>query len=145
MNCYYCGTHLTTSIVKGHALIKQGNWHKDHKQPKSRGGHNGIENMVDACANCNSRKCAKTVEEYREYLATSHHTIANMLDSLYKKAVNYSDEYNQEYYLRYMSKDELQMVTDILGDAKRKLLKIPVRRVKFYGEVKTEHLEETSV
>ena len=40
----------------------------DHKTPLSRGGTNDYENLCIACRSCNSRKSAKTPEEFREYV-----------------------------------------------------------------------------
>ena len=51
--CYYCGIDL--SIVDDH---------KEHKMPISRGGSNGIENIVWACAPCNQKKSMKTEIEF---------------------------------------------------------------------------------
>lgn len=54
-SCFYCGS-------SGIPL------YREHKTPLSRGGNFTPENIVPACRSCNTRKGAKTVEEYREYL-----------------------------------------------------------------------------
>jgi hypothetical protein len=41
--------------------------HRDHAVPYSRGGR-GTQNLVPACARCNTRKGALTVDEFRIYL-----------------------------------------------------------------------------
>lgn len=57
--CCYCQIELEVS----------GNWHIDHKHPKSRGGGNEEENLALACAKCNQKKHAKTAEEFMAQLA----------------------------------------------------------------------------
>lgn len=52
MPCYYCGCSL-----------KKGKLTRDHVVPKSKGGQHG--RLVDACAPCNSKKAALTLEEFR--------------------------------------------------------------------------------
>lgn len=49
--CYYCGI-----------VAKDG--HVDHMVPKSRGGSNGLSNLVWACASCNLSKGRLTAEEF---------------------------------------------------------------------------------
>jgi len=49
--CYYCG-----NISK--------DMKRDHKTPHSRGGSDDGTNIVPACRSCNSRKGARTAEEY---------------------------------------------------------------------------------
>lgn len=44
--CAYCGV--------------QGNMTIDHVMPLSKGGEHSAENIVPACAGCNSKKCAST-------------------------------------------------------------------------------------
>lgn len=48
--CVYCGEEKKLT--------------RDHKTPLSRGGSDGIENIVPACLSCNSRKGRKTAEEF---------------------------------------------------------------------------------
>lgn len=50
-----------------HYCHRVGGWlslEKDHMTPISRGGSDGIENLVGACSQCNCRKGAKTAEEF---------------------------------------------------------------------------------
>lgn len=80
-NCWYCGfpiidcrdgvgmwEHDGASFMRP---IPEGYRRRatDHQTPRSRGGTNRYDNLVDACGSCNSRKGTHTVEEYREYLA----------------------------------------------------------------------------
>ncbi len=63
--CVYCSTEFdpwdTTAV------------HIDHRQPRSLGGTNDIENLALACATCNMRKAAKPVVVYiAEYTARLH-------------------------------------------------------------------------
>lgn len=41
----------------------------DHIIPRSRGGSHSPDNLVPACASCNSQKGSKTADEYRVWLA----------------------------------------------------------------------------
>ena len=50
--CYYCGEKVGRR------------YHVDHVVPLSRGGSNGPENLVIACASCNLRKNAKLPHEF---------------------------------------------------------------------------------
>lgn len=63
--CYYCGIELNYS-----------NFSIDHKIPVIKGGTNCNENLVACCLYCNSRKRAKTSEEYmaelKEYGIIDH-------------------------------------------------------------------------
>lgn len=54
--CSYCGTELTELCM-------------DHVVPRSRGGSDAPDNLMPACRECNSSKCAMTLEEYRNRLA----------------------------------------------------------------------------
>lgn len=56
--CFYCG-------VDGTGLRLQ----IDHMHPRSRGGSNKLENLIPACAPCNMKKRALTVDEFRERCA----------------------------------------------------------------------------
>lgn len=49
--CTYCGT-------------TDGPFQCDHMIPLRRGGTNSLDNLTTACADCNRRKHAKTVEEF---------------------------------------------------------------------------------
>lgn len=50
--CFYCDTDVSTKFTV------------DHLIPLVRGGSDGPENIVIACANCNFRKADKTPEEF---------------------------------------------------------------------------------
>jgi hypothetical protein len=54
--CFYCDDQL----------VIDGEWHIEHKYPKSKGGSNDIENLVPACPSCNLRKKDKTAKEFLE-------------------------------------------------------------------------------
>ena len=69
-HCWYCGTLMNP-------------WEDftiDHMDPQKHGGGDEVENLIPACKECNSRKNAKTVEQYRGYLVE-------------KKAVRFWGEY----------------------------------------------------
>jgi len=51
--CRYCGMKITS----------KSDLTTDHVKPRSRGGKTNFENMVTACAACNSKKGNKTLEE----------------------------------------------------------------------------------
>ncbi|UXS01649.1 HNH endonuclease [Agrobacterium tumefaciens] len=51
--CYYCGVNFGEK------------YHIDHAIPSSRGGSNRLENLVPSCAQCNSEKSDKTIDEWR--------------------------------------------------------------------------------
>jgi hypothetical protein len=51
--CFYCGITLFDD------------YHVDHKQPLSRGGSNGVENICCACPECNLSKSNKTIPEWQ--------------------------------------------------------------------------------
>jgi CRISPR/Cas system Type II protein with McrA/HNH and RuvC-like nuclease domain len=53
--CGYCGV----DIYEG--------FHIDHMHPRSRGGSDGLRNLIASCQNCNLSKGARTVEEFRRY------------------------------------------------------------------------------
>ncbi len=57
LTCYLC----LNTIKFGFDTI-------DHKIPLSRGGNHEYNNLEIACRNCNCKKNAKTVEEYKIYL-----------------------------------------------------------------------------
>ena len=58
--CGYCGA--------------SGPLQAEHRVPLSRGGTNGIENIIPACGRCNRQKAGRTEAEFRAVLArdTSH-------------------------------------------------------------------------
>lgn len=51
--CSYCGIRLFDD------------YHVDHVQPISRGGSNGVENLLLACPECNLSKNDKTLDEWK--------------------------------------------------------------------------------
>ena len=53
--CYYC-----------HVALEK--YHVEHRVPVSRGGSNGPENLVCACATCNWRKHVRTDVEFLAFL-----------------------------------------------------------------------------
>ncbi len=55
--CWYCGDDLIADAIVAP--------HVEHQMPLCRGGTDGIENLVMACAGCNIEKRRMTVEEYR--------------------------------------------------------------------------------
>lgn len=65
--CFYCGG----SEDKVGPLVP------DHMTPVSRGGSNWLDNIVPACRSCNSRKGARTLEEFLTYLAELNEEIEN--------------------------------------------------------------------
>jgi 5-methylcytosine-specific restriction endonuclease McrA len=56
--CSYCGKPLNIKTAS-----------RDHKVPLSRGGSDSIDNIAPSCVRCNSRKCAKTIDEFIPLLA----------------------------------------------------------------------------
>jgi hypothetical protein len=62
--CWYCGVELPQGPAR---FDKAGTF--DHLNPLSRGGDNSDANIVAACRSCNSQKGAKTLEEYRAWIA----------------------------------------------------------------------------
>lgn len=61
--CAYCGCDGRMTI--------------EHLEPLSRGGTNERGNIVPACLSCNSRKHAKTVEEFAPHLAPAIRRVAD--------------------------------------------------------------------
>lgn len=53
-SCVYCGQSLEVATPT-----------IDHVVPRSRGGGDGIENLVACCSTCNSSKGARTPDEWR--------------------------------------------------------------------------------
>lgn len=62
--CWYCGREVFPAASSTGIDMEV----IEHQTPVSRGGSRGPENMVWACASCNSRKGTRTLEEYRVYL-----------------------------------------------------------------------------
>lgn len=58
--CVYCSKALTTS----HGFPNS--FHADHVLPVALGGTDDIANLVPACSSCNSKKNAKTVQQFSE-------------------------------------------------------------------------------
>lgn len=58
--CWYCGDEVKPS--SDYYRTRQ---NIDHMTPYSRGGSNGLENLVLACCPCNAEKGAMTLEQYR--------------------------------------------------------------------------------
>jgi 5-methylcytosine-specific restriction endonuclease McrA len=57
--CFYCGNPGKMTI--------------DHDIPLSRGGTDGIDNILPACSRCNSKKKDKTADEYIQKLSRTNH------------------------------------------------------------------------
>ena len=57
-HCAYCGN-----------LMKMKNLTVDHLKPKSKGGSNRIENLMQSCRKCNAAKAADNLEMLRITLA----------------------------------------------------------------------------
>lgn len=57
-NCHYCDHPLGW----GSPLVARPE--RDHVMPRSRGGANGVENLVLACSPCNREKAAQTPSEW---------------------------------------------------------------------------------
>lgn len=74
--CYYCG--ITLNPFDSNSSI-------DHVTPKKQGGKSVYENLVYACRPCNSRKNARNLEQYREYLIKKDKTFSDMQLKLLKK------------------------------------------------------------
>jgi hypothetical protein len=56
--CWYCGKLMNP----------WDDFTVDHMDPRKNGGGDEVENLVPACKGCNSRKNAKSVEEFRTYI-----------------------------------------------------------------------------
>jgi 5-methylcytosine-specific restriction endonuclease McrA len=57
--CYYCGAK---------ALFIE----KDHKQPVTRGGSDGMDNLAVTCSLCNREKSTRTEREFWDHLAETN-------------------------------------------------------------------------
>lgn len=53
--CHYCGKRGTMKTLT-----------KDHKRPRARSGHDGLNNLVSACRSCNQRKGTMSYDSFRE-------------------------------------------------------------------------------
>src|SRR5690606_1208174 len=60
--CYLCGRTTDPKLSPQHPMRTV----LEHKTPLSRGGAHSLDNCATACWECNSRKGAKTEEEYKE-------------------------------------------------------------------------------
>ena len=74
--CWYCGHPLAKrsdmiELEDGYFTEPPGKRspQREHQIPRSRGGKGG-KNIVLDCGECNQAKRTKTVEEYREHLAS---------------------------------------------------------------------------
>ena len=67
--CQYCGHEFSPRSLrsgkKKRALRKKGKPTVDHVTPLSRGGKNGMDNLLTACQNCNVEKGSLTLDEFR--------------------------------------------------------------------------------
>lgn len=59
--CFYCGAALNSRLEV--AMGKE-DWHIDRIVPASRGGSDGLDNLVASCAECNRSKGNLTAEEF---------------------------------------------------------------------------------
>ena len=64
--CAYCGVDLRYDPEIAEYIPYQP-WHVDHCIPLSRGGTDTLDNLLPSCAECNRRKGARTIEEFREH------------------------------------------------------------------------------
>lgn len=62
-HCWYCGKQMNP----------WDDFTVDHMDSRKQGGGDELPNLIPACKSCNSRKHAKTVEEYRGYLIEKKH------------------------------------------------------------------------
>lgn len=62
--CWYCAGIIRSD--KGAPIVERAEL--DHKNPRRQGGTDERDNLVAACQRCNAQKCARTVEEYRDFL-----------------------------------------------------------------------------
>lgn len=68
--CYWCRRRLPTKTAKHNERLTI-----DHLQPISKGGVNGLENLVSSCQGCNSCKNNKTHDEFVLCLQRSEHPL----------------------------------------------------------------------
>lgn len=69
-HCGYCGVLLSPFE----------RWHEDHIIPLSKGGTDSFENRVAACAPCNRRKTAFTIDEFKQSI---RNRVLNAFDGFY--------------------------------------------------------------
>jgi hypothetical protein len=68
-HCHYCNCELLPiAIARSSVDDLRPTAVIDHLMPRSRGGSDELRNLVLACTSCNSRKGAKTYEEYMNWL-----------------------------------------------------------------------------
>jgi hypothetical protein len=60
--CWYCGLQMKVSTLPHLSRLART---RDHQEPVSRGGSKGAKNRVWACAACNQRKAAFTLDDFR--------------------------------------------------------------------------------
>lgn len=76
--CWYCGVEVAhstdwTPTETGFILNSpRRSCAIEHQIPRCNGGTNAPENLVLACAPCNSQKGRRDVEQYREWLGIEH-------------------------------------------------------------------------
>lgn len=107
--CWYCGASMNPFT----------DFNEEHQDPKKQGGGDELENLVPACTRCNSRKWARTVEEYREYLAGKGELrfwgeLPQKVDKHEEDARMSLDEYHQVVrsclYLGSVGRDNLDVI-----------------------------------
>ena len=64
-HCWYCGKLMNP----------WSDFTVDHMDPRKQGGGDEITNLVPCCKPCNSQKHAKTVVEYKKYIASKNEHI----------------------------------------------------------------------
>lgn len=74
-HCFFCGTRLTKRGGRNrHGQHIKTSATRDHLIPKTRGGGNSYENIVDACFRCNNEKGSMTLDEYIVWKRTGRRT-----------------------------------------------------------------------
>jgi hypothetical protein len=145
--CWYCGVELyfvqprpewKCDVCEGSGSTKDGecyrcygtgasrvwtperrpnSYSQDHVIPRSRGGSNRRDNLVDCCQSCNSRKRDRTLEEYRYYLS-----IQNPLGKLH-------DELAQWEISDQLDESDRAVIAECRSRLK------PPPPITFYGEI----------
>jgi len=77
MRCFYCHKPL---------LIEEAT--KEHLTPVSRGGPDTIDNIVPACIECNQRKGAMTLSEFRKTFSTAFEILRGVGEAEIESSVN---------------------------------------------------------